>query len=250
MTNTVGVPFLSIVIPAYNEQNRIVGTLHKIAEYLSQQDYTAEVLVVDDGSADATYRRAVEFAEGSPIVRVLRKPHLGKGGAVRTGMLAARGEFRFLCDADLSMPISEVHKFLPPERGSVDVAIGSREATGAHRHDEPGYRHLMGRVFNMVVRSLVIGGFRDTQCGFKCFRGQVAEDLFQLQRSVGFGFDVEILFLASRLKYRVEEVPIDWYHVGESKVRPVTDAFQMFREATTVRLNDILGRYDYSRCRK
>lgn len=248
MTNTADRPFLSIVIPAYNEQNRIVGTLEKIAEYLGQQDYTSEVLVVDDGSTDATYQRALEFAAGAPNVRVLRKPHLGKGGAVRTGMLTARGEFRFLCDADLSMPIGEIEKFLPPMRAGVNVAIGSREARGASRHHEPGYRHLMGRIFNLVVRTLVIRGFSDTQCGFKCFRGSVAEELFSLQRSTGFGFDVEVLFLARRLNYRVEEVPIDWYHVGESKVRPVTDAFQMFREAITVRLNDIRGRYDDRRC--
>ena len=250
MTNTSDRPFLSIVIPAYNEQNRIIGTLQKLVEYLGQQDYTSEVLVVDDGSMDATYGRAIEFAQRSPMVRVLRKPHLGKGGAVRTGMLAARGEFRFLCDADLSMPIGEVHKFLPPERVGTDVAIGSREAVGALRHHEPGYRHLMGRIFNLVVRALVISGFSDTQCGFKCFRGPVAEELFSLQQSTGFGFDVEILFLARRLKYRVEEVPIDWYHVRESKVRPVTDAFQMFREAVTVRLNDIRGCYDLRRGRE
>jgi len=204
-----------------------------------------EVLVVDDGSSDATFERASEFAACAPVVRVMREPHSGKGGAVRAGMLAARGEYRFFCDADLSMPIEQLAGFLPLLQMGADIAIGSREARGARRHNEPAYRHLMGRVFNFVVRTLVIDGFSDTQCGFKCFRGSVADELFALQRNAGFGFDVELLFLARRRNWSVAEVPIDWYHVGASKVRPGIDSFRMFGEALSVRVNDVLGRYNH-----
>lgn len=187
---------------------------------------------------------------------MLNLRHLGKAAAVRGGILAARGELAFICDADLSMPIEEVAKFLPSFAQGYDIAIGSREATGAKRYGEPFYRHLMGRVFNRLVRLLTVGGFQDTQCGFKCLRAAVARDLFNRMRLYSddgrpikgpmvTGFDVELLFLALRSGYRVAEIPIDWYYAKGSKVNPVRDTFRMFGDVVKVRINDLRGQYNH-----
>ena len=235
--------FLSIVIPAYDEERRVLATLQRVLEYLGRQSYASEVLVVDDGSTDATAALVRGFAEGHPQVRLIEQPHRGKGHAVKSGMLAARGRFRFLCDADLAMPIEEVAGFLPPALPEVEVAIGSREAPGAQRHGEPAYRHLMGWLFNRVVRTVAVRGLLDTQCGFKCFRGDVAEHLFSQQRLDGFGFDVEVLFLAQKGGLRIAEVPINWYYQRESKVHPVRDTLRMLQEVLQVRWNFLRGYY-------
>lgn len=240
----IDTPFLSIVIPAYNEELRILPTLEKIAEYLGKQEYSAEVLVVDDGSRDNTSGVVMDFAGNHQVVKLVRNPHRGKGYAVKTGMLAATGSYRFLCDADLSMPIEELQKFLPPKLNGYNVAIGSRELQGAHRYDEPGYRHLMGRIFNMLVQMVAVRGIKDTQCGFKCFTSESAETLFPLQTMDGFGFDVEILFIAQKRKYKVVEIPIEWYHVANSKISPFSDTLRMVREALAVRWNDWQRKYD------
>lgn len=235
--------FLSIVIPAFNEETRILPSLEQIAAFLATRDFQAEVIVSDDGSRDATAAVVEAFAADHPSVRLIRNPHRGKGAAVRSGMLAARGAYRFLCDADLSMPIEQVSRFLPPELEGVDVALGSREAAGAKRYDEPIHRHLMGRIFNGVVRIVAVSGFEDTQAGFKCFRAEAAEWLFSRQTIDGFGFDVEVVYLALKRGYRVVEVPIDWYHVPSSRVDPFRDSIRMFLEAFSVRLNDWRGAY-------
>lgn len=232
------------MIPAYNEELRILPTLEKTVEYLGRQSYTAEVLVVDDGSKDDTSGVVTGFAATHPEVKLVRNPHRGKGYAVKSGMLAATGSFRFLCDADLSMPIEELQKFLPPDQNGFQVAIGSRELHGAHRYDEPGYRHLMGRVFNLLVQVVAVRGIKDTQCGFKCFTKESAETLFPLQTMDGFGFDVEILFIAQKRKYKVIEIPIEWYHVANSKVSPFSDTIRMIREALAVRWNDWQRKYE------
>ena len=159
------------------------------------------------------------------------------------GMLAASGSYRFLCDADLSMPIEQLSRFLPPQRQNYDVAIGSREIAGAHRFNEPPLRHLMTHVFNLVVRLVAVPGFKDTQCGFKCFTGGAAQRLFPFQRTDGFGFDVEILFLARQEHLRIIEVPIDWYHKGESKVSPLHHALTMLLEIVRLRWNHRRGHY-------
>ena len=167
--------YLSVVIPAYNEARRLPETLATIDAYLGVQPYTWEVVVADDGSKDSTATIAREFGQAHPGFRVHTFPHLGKGGAVRQGMLAARGEYRFLCDADLSMPIELLGRLLPPEAPSADIVIGSREADGARRIGEPHGRWLMGRVFNVFTRLLAVPGIRDTQCGFKVFGRQASE---------------------------------------------------------------------------
>ena len=152
MTNT----FLSIVIPAHNEAKRLPPSLEKIDSFLSQQDFTYEVLVVENGSTDGTFEIAESFIEKMPYLRVIHEEQRGKGLAVKRGMLEAVGEYRFFCDADLSMPIEQVVRFIPPQLADVEVSIGSREIAGAHRIDEPGYRHLIGRVFNTIVRWMVL----------------------------------------------------------------------------------------------
>jgi len=235
--------FLSIVIPAYNEEKRLPPTLEEVARFLDAQPYRSELIVVENGSQDQTARVAEEFARGHAWARVLRESVAGKGNAVRRGMLEATGEYRFLCDADLSMPIDELPKFLPPERTDFDVALGSREVKGSVRHGEPFYRHLMGRVFNWLVKILVLPGLEDTQCGFKCFRGEVAEDLFSVARLKGFSFDVEILFIANQRGYRLQEVPIHWYYQPDSRVRLVQDSLGMFRDINRIRRNLRRGHY-------
>ncbi len=236
-------PFLSVVIPAYNEEQRIRSTLDQVTRYLSTQAYSWTVLVVDDGSADATASIVETFAHDQPHVELLSVPHRGKGSAVKAGMLHATAQYRFLCDADLSMPIEQLDRFLPPALTDYDIALGSREIPGAHRFDEPRRRHLMGRLYNSITRTLAVPGVRDTQCGFKCFRGTVADRLFPLQRTSGFGFDVEILYLARRMGLRLVEVPIDWYHRANSKVRPLQDGFTMTADIFRVRWNTWRGRY-------
>jgi len=202
------------------------------------------VLVVDDGSLDRTTAIVEAFAADHPAVRLVRAEHGGKGHAVKIGMLQARGEFAFLCDADLAMPITELPKFLPPLQNNYHVAIGSREVDGAVRYNEPAYRHLMGRVFNWLVKVMAVPGFEDTQCGFKCFHTSVIQDLFSHQTIDGWGFDVEVLYIAQKRDYRIIEVPIHWYYQTESKVHPVRDTIRMFQDLLQVRRNDQLGLYE------
>lgn len=235
---------MSIIIPAYNEAENIVSSLEKLVSHLSDQPYMAEILVVDDGSQDLTGEVVKEYSAHHPLVSLIKNPHYGKGYAVKVGMLAARGEYRFQCDADLSMPVQELSRFLPPVSNHFDLAIGSREAAGAKRYNEPFYRHFMGRVFNLVVHLVGLRGFKDTQCGFKCFRGDVARTLFSLQTLHGFAFDVEILYLARKKGLTVVEVPISWHHRPESKVRPIRDTLEMLGEAISVRWRELQGMYE------
>lgn len=238
-------PQLSIVIPAFNEASRITGTLECVTAYLREREISAEVVVADDGSVDDTAALAEAFAGSSPPVRTVSFPHRGKGAAVKDGMLEAEGDYRFLCDADLSMPIEELGGFLERiER--FDIVIGSREAAGARRLDEPAFRYVLSRGFSLLVR--VLGGvrsFADTQCGFKMFRREAAEALFPQQRIEGFGFDIEILYIAQRSGMRVEELGIEWRHDPGSKVRPVRDSLRTLGEVLCVRANHVLGRYDF-----
>jgi glycosyltransferase involved in cell wall biosynthesis len=235
---------LSIVIPAHNEEERLPATLSAIDAWIAAQDATVEVIVVENGSTDATSDVVREFQADHPYVRLLADVPRGKGVAVREGMLAARGRSRFLCDADLSMPIGELGKFLTPDIAGTDVAIGSREAPGANRVGEPAYRHLMGRVYNLIVKIVALPGFEDTQCGFKMFRGAVAEDVFRSARLGGWGFDPEVLYIARKRGYSIVEVPIEWHYDDESRVRPVHDTLDMLRELVTIRRNDRRGVYD------
>lgn len=236
-------PFLSIVIPAYNEEARLPESLNVIAEFIASKPYPVEVVVVNNNSRDRTAQIVEEFATRFPFVRGLFEGTQGKGAAVRSGMLAARGAYRFICDADLSMPIEEVDKFLPPHLDDYDIAIASREAPGAVRYEEPSYRHLMGRVFNTIVRLFAVPGLQDTQCGFKMFRADVAENLFPLQTMNGWSFDVEILYAAQRWGYSIVEVPIHWYYKSNTRIHPLRDSVDMFVEVFRIRRNGLRGMY-------
>ena len=236
-------PLLSVVIPAFNEEGRIGATLDALVEYLQEQSFGWEVLVVDDGSTDATAKVVAGRSDAGTRVRVKSIPHMGKGWAVRTGMLAVSGRFRLMFDADMAMPVAQIGSFLARMEDGWDIVIGSREAIGARRSGESTARHIRGRVFNWVVSLLAISGYRDTQCGFKCFSGKAADRLFELQRTHGLAFDVELLYLARRMGLKVLEMPIDWRHDNSSKVRPLTDALEMLRDAALVRLRGARGIY-------
>ncbi|MFH1183772.1 MAG: dolichyl-phosphate beta-glucosyltransferase [Chloroflexota bacterium] len=242
-------PLLSIVIPAHNEERRLPRTLEQVFAFLERQHYSAEVLVAENGSTDRTLAIARDYAGRHPTLRVIHADERGKGLAVRLGMLAAAGEYRFMCDADLSMPIEQVNRFLPPALNAVDVAIGSREVQGARRYDEPLHRHLGGRFINLLIRLLILPSLQDTQCGFKCFRAAVAQDLFHHQTLDGWSFDIELLFIAYRRGYGVVEVPVDWYYRSESKVNAVRDALRMINDIFRIRAKDRRGLYDASQSR-
>lgn len=237
-------PLLSIIIPAYNEERRLPGTLDEIHHFLSAQSYAYEVLVVENGSSDRTLEIARAYQERFPYIKALHEDGRGKGLAVRTGMLAAEGEYRFICDADLSMPIAEVNRFIPPLMPEADIVIASREAPGAVRYNEPEYRHLTGRMFSLVVRWLALPGLRDTQCGFKCFHAAVAEEVFPLQTIDGWTFDVEVLYIARRRGYKIVEIPIPWYYAAESKVKIFKDLSKVVRDLVRIRTNAWRGVYD------
>ncbi len=230
-----------MVVPAYNERSRIERSLGTLTGYLSGRDLSWEVIVCDDGSDDGTAELVEPVADGERV-RLVRLPHRGKGAAVRAGMLAARGRLRMMCDADLAMPVEQIADFLSAMGRGRDIVIGSRQIEGARRFDEPAARHLMGRLFNRCVRLIAVRGFEDTQCGFKCFTDRAAMALFPLQRSRGFGFDVEILHLAARAGMDVEEIPIRWHHQRESKVRPLLDPFLMLGDALSARARTAFGR--------
>jgi dolichyl-phosphate beta-glucosyltransferase len=237
-------PFLSIIIPAHNEESRLPRTLRQVFAFLEKQSYAYEVLVIENGSADRTLEIAHEFTSQNPYLRVIHEDQRGKGNAVRRGMLEARGQYRFICDADLSMPIEEINHFLPPILKDFDIAIGSREAPGAVRYNEPSYRHWGGRVMNLAIRLLILPGLNDTQCGFKCFRAETAEKLFRMQTLSGWSFDIEVLYLARRRGDRLKEIPIQWYFDLDSKVRAVRDAILMLSDIFRIRINALRGRYD------
>jgi len=236
-------PLASVIIPAWNEERRMPASLTRLAAFVEQQPYPVEVIVVDDGSEDATATIVDEFARTHSFVRLIRNPHGGKGAAIKTGVAHGLGEYLILSDTDLSVPIEELPKFLPPALNGYDVAIASREAPGAQRVDEPYYRHLMGRVYNLLVQVMAVPGIQDTQCGFKAFRRDVARQVFPLQTIEGWGFDVEVLFIARRLGYQVVEVPVVWHYGRESKVRPVRDTLNMVRDLWLVRRNARRGLY-------
>lgn len=228
-------PFLSIIFPAHNEEQRLPETLLQVTEFIQSQDYLTEIVIVENASSDRTLEIAREFASQHENVLVMHEERPGKGLAVKQGMLAASGEYRFFCDVDFSMPITEIPKFLPPNLNDVDIAIASREAKGAVRYGEPFYRHIIGRMFNMMVWILALPGINDTQCGFKCFSAEVSQKLFPLQSIHGWSFDVEILAIARQLGYKIVEVAVPWYYQPQSKVNVVKDFVRTVVELFKVR---------------
>jgi glycosyltransferase involved in cell wall biosynthesis len=235
--------FLSIVIPAHNEETRLPRALGQVFAFLEKQNYTYEVVVIENASRDRTLEVAQKFTQHLPGLRVLHEELPGKGRAVRRGVMEAHGEYRFIADADFSMPVEEISRFLPPAC-SCDIAIASREAPGAIRYNEPAYRHLTGRVYNYLIRSLVLPGLQDTQCGFKCFRATVAEDVFRFQTLTGWSFDVELLYVARRRGYTITEIGIPWYYNPGSKINVLRNSWRMFLDLLTIRRNARRGVYD------
>ena len=237
---------LSIVIPAYDEEKRLSGTLERITAYLKNENWKfSEVIVVDDGSRDGTVRVAEEFRSRVPSVRVLRNPgNRGKGHAVRHGMLEAKGEWTLFTDADLSTPIEELEKlWTAAQEARGQVAIGSRaldrSLIGVH---QPLFRESAGKLFNLAVRIITGLPFWDTQCGFKLFETKAAREIFRRQQIERFGFDVEVLFIARKLGYSSIEVPVRWNDVAGTKVGAVS-GLSAFLDPLRVRLNQLRGKY-------
>ncbi len=239
----MNLPYLSIVIPAHNEEARLPRALGQVFAFLEAQPYASEVIVVENASRDRTLVIAQRFAANFPALRVLHEDLAGKGRAVRRGMLEARGEYRFFCDSDFSMPVEQINRFLPPAV-QADIVIASREAPGAIRYGEPHYRHLTGRIFNTLIRLLALPGLQDTQCGFKCFRAAVAEDVFRFQTIMGWSFDVEILFIARQRGYTIRELGIPWYFNADSRVSVLRDSWRMFFDILSIRQKARRGLYD------
>jgi dolichyl-phosphate beta-glucosyltransferase len=227
---------LSVIIPAFNEERRLPETLAVVWTYLTAAIPEFEILVVDDGSLDNTAKVAKRFAADHKGVRVISyQPNRGKGRAVKVGMQEGRGEFMLFLDADLATPIEETGSLFKQLASGYDVAIGSRAVCGSQLLvRQPWYRELGGRTFNLVIQLFALPGIRDTQCGFKLFSRRAALEIFARCAEDGFGFDIEVLYLARRLGYKIAEVPVRWRHVGESKVRLIRDALRMF--ASTARV--------------
>ena len=237
--------FLSIVIPAYNEERRIPDTLKKVISYLDDRGYCSEIVIVDDGSTDGTREVSLGFFSDGVTVRVLtNSSNRGKGSAIRKGMLAARGEYVIFMDADMSTPIDELDSILHSFHGGCDVAIGSRKMHGARiAVHQPKYREIMGRMFSFLSRIMTVRSIRDFTCGFKCFKRSCIEKIFKRQTIRGWGYDTEILFIAHKLGFTIREVPVVWSDSADSRVRLWKDVIGSGLDLMRIRLNDILGRY-------
>lgn len=234
----VATPHLSVVIPAYNEESRLIESLVQIADYLQRQAYTFEVIVSDDGSTDSTLALAEGFAVDHPWLKPLHNPeNHGKGAAVRLGMLEAAGDYVLMSDADNATPIEELEGFWRHVDDGADIVIASRPLKGSHLvRRQPIYREMAGRLFNLAVQLIAVRGIHDTQCGFKLFRRETARRLFSMSVRDGWDFDIEILFLARRLGYRITEVPVHWYHREGSKVSMLRDGLRMLAGLIGIRV--------------
>jgi dolichyl-phosphate beta-glucosyltransferase len=224
---------ISLIIPAYNEESRIGASIQSAIDYFADKDYEVEILVVDDGSKDNT----IEVVSGFPHVQLLAQPqNMGKGAAVRRGMLEASGEIRVFTDADFSTPIHEIEKLLSTIDSGYDICIGSRAVDRSLvKEHQPFYREYMGRTFNYIVQLLVIRGIKDTQCGFKGFTKKAAEIVFREAKIDGFSFDVEALYIAKINNLKIAEVPVEWYNDDRSTVHPIRDSIKMFYEILRIR---------------
>jgi dolichyl-phosphate beta-glucosyltransferase len=234
--------YLSVVIPAYNEEARIADTLYQVKDYLSAQRYRSEIIVVDDGSADLTaevvriidiYRQ--EIHEQAPGELMENGKNVGKGFSIARGLLKARGQIVLFTDADLSTPIEELEKLLPHFDAGHAIVIGSRKAPDAIVAKKPLLRRVMSKALHLFVRMLAVRGILDTQCGFKAYRREAAHQIARLQRIYGFAFDMEHLYIARRLGLSIKEVGVRWAHCEGSKVHPIRDSYRMFRDMLKIR---------------
>lgn len=246
----------SIVIPAYNEEDKITSSLTQVVNFMRGYCQSFEVIVVNDGSSDSTSDKVALFSKDNPEVVLIDNPHKGKGFAVWTGMMKASGELIYMADADLSAPIEDLKKFsIWILEHDFDVVIGSREGVGAKRIGEPAYRHIMGRAFNYFVQLIAIPGINDSQCGFKLFTKKAAKDIFGrsalygLQtkeiKSAYFGaWDVEVLYIARRLGYRIKQVPVTWVYVKSKRFNPLGNSVKMALDVLKIKFNGIRGKYN------
>ncbi|MFH0864196.1 MAG: glycosyltransferase [Candidatus Gottesmanbacteria bacterium] len=246
--------YVSVIIPCYNEEQNIkTGILDKVYAYLEKQNYSWDVNIVDDGSSDNSVRLVEKFISGHPNFSLIRNPHQGKAATVISGMLQAKGKYVLFSDFDQATPIEEIEKVLPWFDQGFDIIIGSRSS---HRKGAPLSRLIIARGF-MLLRHLVLGleGISDTQCGFKAFKNDVANKLFGFLRLYGekksvsgplvtAGFDIELLFLAKKLGFKIKEVPVEWHYVETRRVNPVKDSWYGFWDLILIRLNEIRGLYD------
>lgn len=226
--------FLSIVIPVFNEEKRIHSSLSKIVDYVEKKGISdnSEIIVVNDGSLDNTASVINQFKEENNLITLIDyKDNKGKGYAVKKGILSAKGEYILFMDADLSTPLEEINKLIWNLNMDYDLSIGSRGLKDSKiiRH-QPKYRETMGKIFNLIIRLLLIKNIRDTQCGFKCFKKEVAREIFNKTKINGFSFDVEALYIAQRKGYRIKEIPIQWYNFPDTKVRAIKDSLNMLLE--------------------
>jgi dolichyl-phosphate beta-glucosyltransferase len=239
-------PKYSIVIPAYNESARIRTSLEKILAHIQSQGWNAEVLIVNDGSTDDTAQIVRSYATQNSALHLVENPgNRGKGYSVRNGMLHANGEVILFSDADLSSPIQEADKLFAAIRGGADVVMGSRWLRAElQTQRQPLYRQLFGRIFNLALRIILGLHYRDTQCGFKAFTRRAARQIFPLQHIERWGFDPEILYLARRFGFRIEEVPVRWAHREGTRINPLRDGLRMFVEILRIRWYSMTGKYD------
>lgn len=239
-------PEVSVIFPAYNEEARLEPTLRDAAAYFARRGTVAELIAVDDGSRDGTSALVRRVAAEIPSVRLIRlAANRGKGYAVRSGVVNARGERILFADADGATPISEIERLEAALDNGAHVAIGSRVVAGDSVEVRAKfYRRVIGRSFHLLVSSLTVSNIQDTQCGFKLFRADAAQDLFSRMRTNGFSFDVEVLFMAQRCGYGVAEVPVNWTHQPGSKVNLVLDSMRMARDLFIIRANALRGLYD------
>jgi len=247
----------SIVIPAYNEADKITATLTQVVSFMRTFSKSSdfEVLVVNDGSKDNTAKMVSNYIINNPEVKLIDNPHKGKGPTVYKGIMEANGTYIYMADADLSTPISEIKKLLLWIKDhNFDIVIASREGTGAQRLNEPLYRHIMGRGFNFIVQTLALPGIKDSQCGFKLYKAAAAKNVFSKLKVYGESapvvdkaflgaFDVEMLYVAKKMGYKVKEVPVVWTHVKTTRINPIVDSIKMFKDVLLVRLNDLKGMY-------
>jgi glycosyltransferase involved in cell wall biosynthesis len=254
MSQSVKRPFLSIVIPAFNEaENYKNGVLEDVDKYFKRQAYKSEIIVVDDGSLDDTADLVDSWIQNKRNWKLIRNPHKGKALTVSTGVLKAEGTYILFTDFDQATPISELEKLLPFIKKGYAIAIGSREIKGSKREKEPWYRHVMGRVWNLIVQTLAVPGVRDTQCGFKLFKGETARELFKSlhvysdreeKQAYTGAFDVELLFIALKRGLQIAEVPVHWKHVETTRVHPLRDSARMFFDLIKILFAGLTGKYE------
>jgi glycosyltransferase involved in cell wall biosynthesis len=239
-------PTYSIVIPAFNEESRITRGLDGVLSFIAERGWSAEIIVVNDGSRDLTADIVRDYARLHPNVRLLENPgNRGKGYSVRNGVLHSSGDLVLFTDADLSSPIAESVKLFAAIEAGADVAIGSRwirPETMTER--QPIFRQIAGRLYNIVNRVLLRLPYRDTQCGLKAFTKKAAHDAFSRQKIERWGFDPEVLFIARKCGYRIAEVPVSWAHDDRSKINPLLDGIRMFGEVLRIRWYSLTGRYN------